>query len=370
MPIYELKNDAIAKVEESTFYSVGLKEREDLQRLLRKQIDVIAPDVLILTEEFGEWEDSRRRIDLLGLDKDANLVVFELKRSEDGGHMDLQAVRYAAMVSTMTFDEAVAAHASFLNKLGVTKDARQSILGFLEWDEPDEEHFAQDVRIVLVSADFSKELTTSVMWLNERQLDVKCVRVKPYRDGQRVLIDVQQVVPLPEAAEYQVQIRKKEQRSREDHSDRHELRRAFWTTLLERARLKTDLHANISPGDYGWNGAGVGVRGLLLNYVIGQHESRVELYIDRGEVEWNKKTFDDFHSHGGEIEKDFRGQLQWERLDDKRASRIRFDLPAGGYRDEVGRWPEIQDAMIDAMIRLEKALRPYLRKLESHRAEV
>jgi hypothetical protein len=32
----------------------------------------------------------------------------------------------------------------------------------------------------------------------------------------------------------------------------------------------------------------------------------------------------------------------------------------GGYRDEESKWPEIQDAMIDAMIRLEKALRPHI----------
>ena len=57
------------------------------------------PSGMVLAEEFGEWEASRRRIDLLVLDKDANLVVVELKRTDDGGHMELQALRYAAMVS-------------------------------------------------------------------------------------------------------------------------------------------------------------------------------------------------------------------------------------------------------------------------------
>ena len=62
--------------------------------------------MLIVSEEFGGWEDSRRRIDLLGLDRQANLVVIELKRSENGGHMELQALRYAAMISKMTFEAA------------------------------------------------------------------------------------------------------------------------------------------------------------------------------------------------------------------------------------------------------------------------
>lgn len=82
-------------------------ECRDLQRLLRENIPVIAPDTLVLAEEYGEWDVSRCRIDLLGIERDANLVAIELKRPEDGGHMELQAIRYAAMVSTMTFDEAV-----------------------------------------------------------------------------------------------------------------------------------------------------------------------------------------------------------------------------------------------------------------------
>ena len=48
---------------------------------------------MVLAEEFGDWQDSRRRIDLLCLDRDAGLVVVELKRTEDGGHMELQAIR-------------------------------------------------------------------------------------------------------------------------------------------------------------------------------------------------------------------------------------------------------------------------------------
>jgi hypothetical protein len=87
-------------------------------------------------------------------------------------------------------------------------------LEFLELEEPDEEEFAQDVRIVLASAEFSKELTTAVIWLNDHGLDIRCVRLKPYKDGDRTLLDVQTVIPLLEAEAYQVQIREKQQRER------------------------------------------------------------------------------------------------------------------------------------------------------------
>jgi len=214
MAIYEINSDHINKIAETTFSTVGLQERQDLQRLLREQIEIIAPDTLVIAEEFGEWEESRRRIDLLGLDKDANLVVIELKRTEDGGHMELQALRYAAMVSAMTFDKAVSVYGEYLSKAGRDVNAREAILQFLEWEEPDEDGFAQDVRIVLAAADFSKELTTAVMWLNERDLEIRCIRIKPYDDHGRVLIDVQQVIPLPEAEAYIIQIREKQQKER------------------------------------------------------------------------------------------------------------------------------------------------------------
>src|SRR5688572_12575028 len=100
MSLYEITTDRFNKITETAFDLAGLRERFDLQRLLRKQIEVIAPDTLVIAEEFGEWEESKRRIDLLALDKDANLVVIELKRTDDGGHMELQAIRYAAIIFT------------------------------------------------------------------------------------------------------------------------------------------------------------------------------------------------------------------------------------------------------------------------------
>jgi RecB family endonuclease NucS len=212
--IYEIAANQFRRITETSYSDVGLRERQNLQRLLRSQIDVVSPDTLVIAEEFGQWEDSNRRIDLLGIDKEANLVVIEIKRTEDGGHMELQAIRYAAMISTMTFERASEVYADFLRSIGSTIDARAALLEFLDLEEPDEDRFAQDVRIVLVSAEFSKELTTAVIWLNERGLDIQCMRIKPYDDNGRILADVQQIIPLPEAEDYRVRLKEKQQRER------------------------------------------------------------------------------------------------------------------------------------------------------------
>jgi len=116
--IHELTQDDLVPLNTVTFASQNIRERQDLQRVLRMHIDAVAPNTFVIAEEFADWEDSSRSIDLLCLDKQANLVVIELKRTEDGGHMELQAIRYAAMVSKMTFADAVNAHAKFLMKTG------------------------------------------------------------------------------------------------------------------------------------------------------------------------------------------------------------------------------------------------------------
>lgn len=187
--------------------------------MLKSNISVISPDTLIIAEEFCDWEDSRRRIDLLGIDKNANLVVIELKRTEDGGNMELQSIRYAAMISTLTFDRLVINYSKYLNDNNIDLDPTNSLLEFLDWSEPDEEQFGQEIKIVLASAEFSKELTTSVMWLNDFGLDIRCIRMHPYDNNDETFLDVQTVIPIPEVADYQVRIREKKQKERESRSN-------------------------------------------------------------------------------------------------------------------------------------------------------
>lgn len=364
MPLYEMTVEAFRPLNEISFADMKVKERGDLQRLLRSHISVLGDNLYVLTEEFGDWEESKRRIDLLAIDQEANLVVIELKRTLDGGHMELQSIRYASMVSTMTFDRAEQIHAEFLARMGEpSAEARERLLSFLNWDEPEEEAFAPDVRILLVSEDFGKELTTAVLWLREHDIDIRCIRLRPYQDGEKRLIDVQQIIPLPEANEYQIQLREKEQVGRKKRAERYDVRLKFWQGLVAVARNRNTRHAHIKPGSHHWLGGSSGIRGLGFNYVIVQEYGFVELYIDRGAAAENKRIFDHLFSRKEEIESSFGNPLSWERLDVKRASRIKHVIERGGYRSPEVDWPEIQSDMVESMCRLEVALKPTLDSL-------
>jgi hypothetical protein len=362
MALYEITPEQLTKIPQTSFDQTGLRERTDLQRLLKNQIDAVLPGTLIIAEEFSDWDESRRRIDLLGIDKDANLVVIELKRTEDGGHMELQAVRYAAMVSKMTFERAAGIFSFYLRQNRDDSDAQSRLLEFLDWDEPNEDSFAQDVKIVLVSANFSKEITTAVMWLNERDLDIRCIRVVPYRLDERVLLDVQQVIPLPEAAEYQIQIKNKEQKERRERNERLPQLFKFWEGLLSIAREKSGLHDNVEPVQR--DAICVkNIKGLRFHHVINQYDGRVEFYITRSDIETNKMIFDQFLEHRGEIDTAFGEPLSWERLDTKKTCRIACYFKEGGHKRDESQWTQIQTEMVDAMIRLEKAISPFIVRL-------
>jgi len=85
MSLFELTGKSLNPISATSFGAERISERGDLQRILKEHVGVVAPGCMVLAEEFGEWDDSRRRIDLLCLDENANLVVVELKRTEDGG---------------------------------------------------------------------------------------------------------------------------------------------------------------------------------------------------------------------------------------------------------------------------------------------
>jgi hypothetical protein len=217
MALYEISRDGLTDgltfLPATTFAALGIRERGDLQRLLRDDISALGDDLLVISEEFGQWEDARRRIDLLAVDKSGRLVVIELKRTESGGHMDLQAIRYAAMVSSMDFEDVVAVYARHLTTVaaGESRDARADLEEFLDAGEDEGAAISTQVRILLVGADFGREITTTVLWLNGFEgMDITCVRAVPYDFADRIVLDVQQILPLPEAADYQVRIRRKE----------------------------------------------------------------------------------------------------------------------------------------------------------------
>jgi len=214
---------------------------------------------------------------------------------------------------------------------------------------------------VWIVSDPRPEHASAVTWLNQSTAgSFYLAKVEAIQIGDSPPAPLLTLIVGPSAEGREVGETKKEL------AERHVFREEFWKTLLERAKTKTKIHAAISPTTSGWISAGSGMGGLGYVYVVTRHEGSVELYVDRGkdsEAE-NKQIFDRLAASKAEIEGAFGGSLEWQRLDGKRACRIRKRFSTGGYRDDSAKWPEVQDQMIDAMIRLERAMSPHLAKLK------
>jgi hypothetical protein len=147
-------------------------------------------------------------------------------------------------------------------------------------------------------------------------------------------------------------------------AERHKKRLSFWEGLLTKSKIKTKLHGNISPQKENWIGMGAGKSGLSYNYFILMNAGGVELYIDKGKEmeETNLKIFDNLFAKKNEIETEFGGPLMWQRLEDRRACRIKYIIQEAGLKDEE-KWDELQDQMINKMIKLDQALKKHIKEI-------
>src|SRR5690606_22283141 len=121
------------------------------------------------------------------------------------------------------------------------EDAKALIADFLG-----QEDFAEvvlnpgyDQRLIMVAAQFRKEVTSTVLWLLKHRVFVKCFRATPFKDGNDLFLTVEQVIPLPEAEELMIGISEKEdeeQTVERGQATRHQLRTDFWHGTLEALR--------------------------------------------------------------------------------------------------------------------------------------
>jgi len=307
----------IARVERIALREVWRHEAYDFTHWLQDNIEVLNEALgLSLSSPEREQAAGSFSADLVAEDESGSLVVIEnqLERSDHD-------------------------HLGKLITYSVAMDARTAI-----W----------------IVADPRPEHIGAVNWLNESSsADFYLVKVEAIRIGESLPAPLLTLITGPSAEGREVGQTKKHM------AERDAIRREFWTTLLHRARSRTKLHANISPGRENWISTTAGRSGCSFNYVIRQHDGQVELYIDRGRDadEENTRIFDLLVEHKGEIEAQMGESLEWQRLDGRRACRIRKVVAKGGYRDR-DRWPEIQVAMIDSMIKLARALKPHFSRLD------
>ena len=212
-------------------------------------------------------------------------------------------------------------------------------------------------RAVWIVSDPRPEHAGVIAWLNESSsedfylLKLEAIQIG---DSEPAPLLTQIVGPSEETREVG--------RKKKEMAERERLRYRFFEGLLEHAKSRTQLHANISPSKDTWVAAGAGKTGLTFAYVVGMWGARVELYIDSQDGDNNQQYFEALFHKRDTIEGAFGSPLDWQPLEGRRACRIKKTYATGGYRDEDV-WQAVYEELADAMAKLESALKPHLKRL-------
>ncbi len=363
--INQIKNEAHT-IQKRTFSELGLKERKHLQEWIDKNTDMLHEKLLIIQKEFAGFDDTNERLDLLAIDENGNLVVIENKLDDSGKDVTWQALKYVSYCASLTKDDIINIYQDYLDKQGGNENAEDKILTFLAYEDIDEVEINKgDQRIILIAANFRKEVTSTVMWLLEHNIKVKCIKVTPYRLNDDILVDSEQIIPVKDIEEYTIKLANKKQTDRldkEKEQTRHTIRRQFWAELLSEMKNTTDLFSNINSTKDNWINCGIGYGGLCYTCVITSDFVRFELGINKGAKEENEYIFDQILESKATVEENFGDQLTWERLDNRKSSRIAYYLKGVNVfnRDD---WAQIIDFMTSNITKFDSAIRPVLKEL-------
>ena len=308
----------IGKIRHLSLREVWRHEAYDFTAWLEENIDVLNDALdLSLGNVYREHNAGSFSVDLVAEDDDGNIVVIE-NQLERSNHDHLgKVITYLTALEARTAIWVVA--------------------------EPRPEHIR------------------AIAWLNESSAAAfYLVKVEAISIDDSPPAALLTMITGPSIEAIRVGERKKEL------AGLQEVRYRFWEQLLDKAKEKTNLHKSISPTHKNWVASSTGLPSRLsLNYYLRGHDARVELYIDHDTDtgEGNMMIFNQIKANKEQIEEVFGEPLDWEALEGRRACRISKTIPIGGWEDEDS-WPKIHEAMIDAMIRLDKSLRPYVRKPE------
>jgi hypothetical protein len=142
-------------------------------------------------------------------------------------------------------------------------------------------------------------------------------------------------------------------------SPTNEAYRSFWSELLEKFKERYPGITNAS-GKYpqSWCGIPAGKTGLYFSWAFRLgNRFHTELYIDFGDKSTNKEFFDRLYNKKEMIENGFGDRLSWERLDDKKASRIAYYYDNASIKAIPD---DLMDWAIDNMKRLRDSLLPII----------
>jgi hypothetical protein len=214
--------------------------------------------------------------------------------------------------------------------------------------------------IVWLADEIREEHRQTLDWLNEKTnedtsffgVEVEVIRIDNSRPAYNF-----KLIAFPN--EWQ----KNKRRTTTVTTSRGEAYRAYFQGLIDELREKYKFTGARVGQPQNWYSFASGISGIYYSavFVMGG-KARVELYIDQGDADQNKKLFDKLKENQDLIEKEIGEKLEWERLDDKRASRIAI-YRAGSIDSDPEELQSVHSWTVEHLLKFKKTFPPFLKKL-------
>lgn len=166
-------------------------DEKDLERWLEANADAILEDEQLLIIGRQVRTDLGKFIDLLGVDRDGNAVVVELKRNRTPRDVVAQALEYAAYVQQLDADGLASEYKAYVDRLRRDGNALKRIYSdrcpsregislsehhreYFELEDNEAVAFNKDLRIVIVGQRVTPEVRRSVTFLGSKGIRVSC----------------------------------------------------------------------------------------------------------------------------------------------------------------------------------------------------
>ncbi len=368
MYLIDKHQNRIQKLEKKTFGGLGFKERSHLQEWLAHQPNALGEELLIIQKEFSGFSDTNERLDLLALDEGGNIVVIENKLDDTGKDVTWQVLKYASYCSTLNKEQIRNIYQEYLDKFSPGEKAEDNLSEFFQKEYDDISlNKRQSQRIIIVAANFRKEITSNVLWLLDYKLRIQCFKATPFALGDQLFLTMEQIIPTKDTEDYVISMADKlheEISTQEGLKDRHKLRLEFWNRMLPMLKGTTPIFQNISPTKDHWLNSGkTGIGGARYSLIMTKDYAGVQLEFGRGNQDENKKMFDELIKYKGPIESEFGHPLEWDRMNDKISSKVYYKLDGVSiynYKD----WDKALNFIKTNIINLEKAVREPLKEVK------
>ena len=359
----------ITKLEERLFSDLGFTERAHLQEWIAKNPDVLGEELLIIQKEFQGFNETNERLDLLALDKEGGIVVIENKLDDTGRDVVWQALKYTSYCSTLTNEQIIKIYQDYLDAHEGGGDATENILEFLD-RETDEDLLlnSNDQKIFFIANNYRKEVTSTVLWLLDHDIQIKCFKATPFSLNEELFLQIEQIIPLPETSEFMIDAKEK-QKEKKGKSKKVESSNArlieIWGKLKNEIKSRglnyldrVTPRAHYSIGFYKGQ--------AMYQFCIGKQFVRVNLLFAH---DLDKQKFDLMYQFKDEIESSI-PEIQWQRIEGKKRSKIVLEM-SQNEKDEIGSFnaKENDEAYIDwyikSMKKLYSCLNPILTKVQN-----